>query len=101
MVVSFLPGRSEDRDRLDARLFLRDSLPHPDLAGVVGGAAGHGMTLCERPRGQGLRHPGTLPAPRGARLGEADWGRVAFATHPRMPPLCGITIRPHPPPSPT
>src|SRR5260370_27317240 len=92
MVVSFLPGRSEDRDRLDARLFLRDSLPHPDLAGVVGGAADDGMTLCERSGEQELRIPGTIPAARAAELEEAIWGRMHFASHLRMQRLGEFTI---------
>ncbi len=37
---SFMPGRSQDPDQLDAQLFPIDSLPHPDPSEVVGDGAG-------------------------------------------------------------
>jgi phosphoribulokinase len=92
MLVSFMPGRSENPDRLDAHLFLRDSLPHPDLAGVIGGGADDGMTLAERPGEQELRIPGTIAAGRAAELEEAIWGRMQFASHLRMQRLGEFTI---------
>jgi phosphoribulokinase len=87
-----MPGRSENPDRLDAHLFLRDSLPHPDLAGVVGGGADDGMTLCERSGEQELRIPGTIAADRAAELEEAIWARMHFASHLRMQRLGEFTI---------
>src|SRR5207237_10419774 len=36
IVVSFQPSTSADQEHLDCRLTLRDSLPHPDLTGVIG-----------------------------------------------------------------
>jgi phosphoribulokinase len=92
MLVSFMPGRSENPDRLDAHLFLRDSLPHPDLAGVIGGGADDGMTLAERSGEQELRIPGTIAADRAAELEEAIWGRMQFASHLRMQRLGEFTI---------
>jgi phosphoribulokinase len=92
MLVSFMPGRSENPDRLDAHLFLRDSLPHPDLAGVIGGGADDGMTLAERSGEQELRIPGTIAADRAAELEEAIWGRMQFASHLRMQRLGEFTV---------
>ena len=60
IVLSFMPGRSQEPDQLDAHLFLRDSLPHPDLAGVVGNGADDDLTLTEHSGEQELRIPGTL-----------------------------------------
>ena len=41
-----MPGQSQDPGQLDAHLFLRDSLPHPDLTGVIGdGANADDLTL--------------------------------------------------------
>jgi phosphoribulokinase len=92
MLVSFMPGRSENPDQLDAHLFLRDSLPHPDLAGVVGGGADDGMTLSEHTSEQELRIPGTISAGLAAELEEAIWGRMHFASHLRMQRLGEFTV---------
>lgn len=88
MVVSFMPGRSQDQEQLDAHLFLRDSLPHPDLAGV----AGDDLTLTEHPGEQELRIPGTIAASRAAQLEEAIWDRMHFASHLRKQRLGEFTI---------
>jgi len=92
MVVSFMPGRSHDPDQLDAHLFLRDSLPHPDLSGVVGGGADDDPTLLERSGEQELRIPGTIAAGRAAELEEAIWDRMHFASHLRQQRLGEFTI---------
>jgi phosphoribulokinase len=92
MVVSFMPGRSQDQERLDAHLFLRDSLPHPDLAGVVGDPTGDDLTLTEHPGEQELRIPGTIAATRAADLEEAIWDRMHFASHLRKQRLGEFTI---------
>jgi hypothetical protein len=34
-----MPGPSQDPGQLDAHLSPRDSLPHPDLTGVIGDGA--------------------------------------------------------------
>jgi phosphoribulokinase len=92
MVVSFMPGRSQDPDQLDAHLFLRDSLPHPDLSGVVGGGADDDLTLIERSGEQELRIPGTISAGRALELEEAIWDRMHFASHLRQQRLGEFTI---------
>lgn len=91
MVVSFTPGRSPDPDHLDAHLFLRDSLPHPDLSGVAGDGADDDLTLIERSREQELRIPGTISAGRAVELEEAIWDRMHFASHLRQQRLGEFT----------
>ncbi len=91
MVVSFMPGRSQDPDQLDAHLFLRDSLPPPDLSGVAGGADDD-LTLIERSGEQELRIPGTISAGRAVELEEAIWDRMHFASHLRQQRLGEFTI---------
>jgi phosphoribulokinase len=81
VVVSFRPGASDEVEKLDARLFLRDTLPHPDLSGVVEQGEAHGLTLAERPGGQELCVPGAIPPGHAAELEEAIWGRMHFASH--------------------
>jgi len=92
MVVSFMPGRSQDPDQLDAHLFLRDSLPPPDLSGVAGDEAADDLTLIERPGEQELRIPGTISAGRAVELEETIWDRMHFASHLRQQRLGEFTI---------
>ena len=92
MVVSFMPDRSQDPDQLDAHLFLRDSLPPPDLSGVAGDGADDDLTLIERPGEQELRIPGTISAARAVELEEAIWDRMHFASHLRQQRLGEFTI---------
>jgi len=92
MVVSFTPGRSPDPDHLDAHLFLRDSLPHPDLSEVAGDGADDDLTLIERSREQELRIPGTISAGRAVELEEAIWDRMHFASHLRQQRLGEFTV---------
>jgi phosphoribulokinase len=92
MVVSFLPGRSQDPDQLDAHLFLRDSLPHPDLSGVTGDGTNDELTLIERSGEQELHIPGTISAARAVELEEAIWDRMHFASHLRQQRLGEFTI---------
>ncbi|HXP20991.1 MAG TPA: phosphoribulokinase [Streptosporangiaceae bacterium] len=92
VVVSFTPGASRDPDQLDAHLFLRDSLPHPDLSGVVGDGAADDPILVDHPGEQELRIPGTIPPDRAAELEEAIWGRMEFASHLRKQRLGEFTV---------
>ncbi len=92
MVVSFRPGSTPDPDRLDAHLFLRDSLPLPDLAEVVGDGSTGDLTLTELPGEQELCIPGTITPERAAELEEAIWDRMHFASHLRKQRLGEFTI---------
>jgi phosphoribulokinase len=92
MVVSFRPGSTPDPDRLDAHLFLRDSLPLPDLAEVVGDGSAGDLTLTEHPAEQELCIPGTTTSERAAELEEAVWDRMHFASHLRKQRLGEFTI---------
>jgi phosphoribulokinase len=92
MVVSFQPGSTPDPDRLDAHLFLRDSLPLPDLAEVVGDGSAGDLTLTEHPGEQELCIPGTITPGRAAELEEAVWDRMHFASHLRKQRLGEFTI---------
>ena len=92
MLVSFMPGRSQDPDQLDAHLFLRDSLPPPDLSGVVGDGADDDLRLFERSGEQELRILGTSTAGRAVELEEVIWDRMHFASHLRQQRLGEFTI---------
>ena len=77
MIVCFQP--SDDPDKLDAELVLRDGLPHPDLSVVVGENGGNGITLEEGAGTRMLRIPGDLDPDRGAEIEEAVWAKMQFA----------------------
>src|SRR5262245_15934991 len=81
IVVSFRVGASDDPDKLDAHLFLRDTLPQPDLVDVIARGTADGLTLTGQPRGQELVVPGSIPANHAAELEEAIWDRMHFASH--------------------
>jgi phosphoribulokinase len=77
VVVSFRPGSSKSADKLDAHLFLRDTLPHPDLTGVTDA----GLTLTPHENGHELVVAGGISAQHAAVLEEAIWERMHFASH--------------------
>jgi phosphoribulokinase len=81
VVVSFRVGASEDPEKLDAHLFLRETLPQPDLAEVIARGTADGLTLDEQAGGQELVVPGSIPAAHAAELEEAIWDRMHFASH--------------------
>lgn len=90
--VSFRPGDSDEQERLDAHLVLRETLPNPDLSAVVAEHEDGGLTLEERPGEQELRIPGQIGAERAAEIEEAIWERMHFASHLRQQRLGEFTI---------
>jgi phosphoribulokinase len=95
IVVSFQPpSGGGDQEHLDCRLTLRDSLPNPDLSGVVEATDdGDGLVLVERPTGvQELYVPGRLPHERAHQIEEVIWERMHFARHLREQRLGEFTI---------
>ena len=92
LVVSFRPGVSEDQAELDAHLVLRDTLPNPDLAGVVGNGEDTGLRLLERSGEQELCIQGTIGPERAAEIEGAIWKRMHFASHLREQRLGEFTI---------
>jgi phosphoribulokinase len=92
VVVSFRPGDSEEQERLDANLCLRDTLPFPDLSTIVAEHEDGGLALEERPGEEKLCIPGTIDAERAAELEEAIWARMHFASHLRQQRLGEFTI---------
>lgn len=91
MVVCFRAGLSEDPDHLDAHLFLRDSLPHPDLSVVIDGSHDD-LSLIEHPGEIELLIAGTISEERAIELEEAVWERMHFASHLRQQRLGEFTV---------
>jgi phosphoribulokinase len=93
LVVSFQP--SDDPDRLDAELTLREGLPHPDLSVLLDDQ--DAITLEERAGTRVLRIPGDLDPDHGAAIEESIWEKMHFAQQLRTERLGEFTVgdQPH------
>jgi phosphoribulokinase len=90
---AFQPSETGDQEHLDCVLTLRDSLPHPDLTGVVGTNGEGGVILTEKGNGvQELYVPGRIPHERASAIEEAIWEKMHFARHLREERLGEFTI---------
>jgi phosphoribulokinase len=83
IVVAFQPGRG-NRERLDAKVTVRDSLTHLDLSGVLADGEHDGLIVTQRPEAQELLVPGWISSGRGdfdraAQLEEVLWGKLRVA----------------------
>lgn len=87
IVVSFQP--SDDPDKLDAELSLREGLPHPDLSVLL---EDEHITLTEHAGTRLLQIPGDLDPDRGAAIEEAIWEKMHFASQLRTERLGEFTI---------
>jgi phosphoribulokinase len=91
LVVSFQPTTSDDPERLDAHVILRDTLKHPDLSPLLR-SDGEGPTLIRRDRESLLRIPGDTDPALAAELEEAVWQRMQYASRLRAKRLGEFTI---------
>ncbi len=91
LVVSFMPGDRGDQEHLDAKVTMRPGLVHPDLSALVDGYGG-GITLVDRAPDKCLWVPGTIPSEASARIQEAIWDRMHFASHLRTERLGEFTV---------
>ena len=80
IVVAFRAGAALGLADLDVDVILRDTLPHPDLSGLIDGRPG-GPTLLEREHESLVRIPGDLDPEHAAALEESIWDRMSFASH--------------------
>jgi phosphoribulokinase len=92
IIVSFQPGETEDQEHLDCKLTLCDSLPHPDLTGVVSESGEDGIVLTERSGAVELYVPGQLAPERASMIEESIWEKMHFARHLRQERLGEFTI---------
>ena len=91
IVMSFMPTRSSDPERLDAHLILRDTLRHPDLSPFLR-PGGDGPSIVRRERESLLQIPGDTDPALAAELEEAVWQRMRYASHLRAQRLGEFTI---------
>jgi phosphoribulokinase len=91
IVVSFQPGTPGNEEHLDCKLTLRDTLPHPDLSGVMANGQ-EGLVLTEKPGCQELYVPGRIDRDRAEQIEESIWARMHFAKHLRTERLGEFTI---------
>jgi len=91
IVVSFVPGDSQDPDQLDAHVMLGPGLPHPDLASVVNDEPG-GIAMVDQGADRLVVIPGQLDPEAAPAIEEAIWERMHFASHLRSQRLGEFTI---------
>jgi phosphoribulokinase len=91
MVVSFTEGDGRHSDALDAELFLRDSLPHPDLSPLVDRGE-RGVTIDDGDSETHVRIAGDIEPRQAAEIEEAIWDRLHFASHLRSERLGEFTV---------
>ncbi|MHB8468327.1 MAG: phosphoribulokinase [Gaiellaceae bacterium] len=92
IVVSFHPNGAQDPDHLDAHLFLRNGLQHPDLSALIPVSGDGGLVLIDCPSEQELRVPGKIPSGRAAEIEDAIWEEMHFARHLRHQRLGEFTV---------
>ena len=81
IVVAFQPSALGDREHLDVKLTLRDSLTHPDLSGVLADCEQDGFVLTESHGAQELYVPGRISSDRATlnraeQLAELIWWKM-------------------------
>lgn len=91
MVVAFSEGEGGDPHQLDAEVLLRDSLPQPDLAPLIG-AGDRGITIEEGDSERHVRIAGDIDPEKASEIEEAIWEKLHFASHLRSEALGEVTI---------
>jgi phosphoribulokinase len=91
IIVSFAPTTSGNPELLDCDLILRDTLSHPDLSPFLL-PDGDGPALARREHESLLRIPGETDPDLAARLEDAVWSRMQYASHLRAQRLGEFTI---------
>jgi phosphoribulokinase len=89
VVISFREG--SDPRSLDAELQLRDSLPHPDLAEVIGDGE-RGITMDERESEVVVNIAGDIDKDQALEIEEVVWEKLHFASHLRSERLGQFTV---------
>jgi phosphoribulokinase len=90
VVISFQEGAG-DGASLDAELRLRDSLPHPDLSGVIGDGE-RGITMTEGDSEVVVKIAGDIDKEQALEIEEVVWEKLHFASHLRSERLGQFTV---------
>lgn len=92
VVITFMESEGQDPDKLDARITLRDTLPHPDLAPFLGNGD-KGITLVEEDaKDPCVLIPGDIEHESAEAIQEAIWDKLHFATHLRSERLGEFSV---------
>jgi len=90
VVISFREGAGGP-NQLDAEIRLRDSLPHPDLAPVIGDGD-RGITMTERDSEVVVNIAGEIEHDQAVEIEEVVWEKLHFASHLRSERLGQFTV---------
>jgi phosphoribulokinase len=91
VVISFREGKKGDAGSLDAELRLRETLPHPDLSGVIGDGE-RGITMDEKGAEVVVNIAGDIDKDQALEIEEMVWEKLHFASHLRSERLGQFTI---------
>lgn len=91
VVISFKEGAAGDTRMLDAELRLRETLPHPDFAQVIGKDA-RGISITQRNTESVVQIAGDIDREQAAQIEEMVWEKLHFASHLRSDRLGQFTV---------
>jgi len=90
IIVAFQP--SDNAEKLDAEVTLRDGLAHPDLSVLLDSNGDKGITMEQKAGSRCLHIPGDLDPDQGAAIEEGIWEKMHFAQTLRTERLGEFTV---------
>ncbi len=91
VVIKFMEPEKGNKDKLDAQMILRESLPHPDLSPFLDNGD-KGITLIEEGPDPYVLIPGNIDHDHAEEVQEAIWEKLHFASHLRSDKLGQFTV---------
>jgi phosphoribulokinase len=91
VVIKFMEPEKGNKEKLDAQMILRESLPHPDLSPFLDNGD-KGITLVEEGPDPYVLIPGNIDHDHAEEVQEAIWEKLHFASHLRSDKLGLVTV---------
>ncbi len=91
VVIKFMEPEKGNKEKLDAQMILRESLPHPDLTPFLDNGE-KGIRLIEHDQDPYVVIPGNIDHDHAEEVQEAIWEKLHFASHLRSDKLGQFTV---------
>ena len=91
VVIKFMEPEKGNKEKLDAHMILRESLPHPDLSPFLDNGD-EGITLVEEDPDPYVRIPGNVDHDHATEVEEGIWEKLHFASHLRSDRLGQFSV---------